>query len=197
MHALPALKVVRTVVSPWVLTHSFHAFRANEPPRKKPGPDMNSMKYGLFKRDPYDGLLKSPHKWVGFHPPINPPQPGFFSLLKWIFPTTSDGSKTDVVSQQGVLMILPTQTMPWKLAYIGIVWSHEIWWFHDHGEKCWTSFQETSCFGEVSKWVSAGHLSPPRDKQHQMFVNSKNVESCAGLNLRDLGLKVKQTKNIK
>ena len=45
--------------------------------------------------------------------------------------------------------------------------------------------------------MSAGHLSPPKDKQHQMFVNSKNVESCVGLNLRDSGLKVKQTKNIK
>ena len=23
---------------------------------------------GLFNRDPYNGLLSSPHKWVGFHP---------------------------------------------------------------------------------------------------------------------------------
>ena len=41
-----------------------------------------SMKYWLF-RDPYNGLLQSPHNWV-VESPIYSKQPGaFFSLLKY------------------------------------------------------------------------------------------------------------------
>ena len=40
-----------------------------------------SMKYWLFNTDPYKGLLQSLYNWVLFSP-IQPNQPGLFSLLK-------------------------------------------------------------------------------------------------------------------
>ena len=36
------------------------------------------MKYWLFNRDPFIGLLQSIYNWVVFHPPVYPKQPGFF-----------------------------------------------------------------------------------------------------------------------